>query len=163
MQILTVGFACMILLGGAFLCLPVSSRDGAAIPFLNALFTSASATCVTGLVVYDTWTQFSGFGQLVILLLIQIGGLGFMTVAILFSLAVGRRIGLRERSLLAETVSSMQLGGVVRLVRRTLMGTAIFEGVGAILLAVRFIPMFGTWRGIWFAIFHSISAFCNAG
>lgn len=162
-RILTVGFACMIFVGGMLLSLPIASRNGVVLPFLNALFTSASATCVTGLTVYDTWTQFSGFGQVVILLLIQIGGLGFMTVAILFSLAVGRRIGLRERSLLAETVNSMQLGGVVRLVRRTLIGTAIFEGVGAALLAIRFIPLFGIGRGIWFAVFHSVSAFCNAG
>lgn len=162
-QILAVGFACMILVGSVFLSLPIASRSGIGIPFLDALFTSASATCVTGLVMYDTWTQFSGFGQAVILLLIQIGGLGFMTIAILFSLAVGRRIGLRERSLLAEAVSSMQLGGVVRLVRRTLIGTAFFESVGAVLLSIRFIPLFGVRQGIWFAVFHSISAFCNAG
>lgn len=162
-RILTVGFACMIFLGGILLSLPIASRGGSGIPFLNALFTSASASCVTGLVVYDTWTQFSVFGQAVILLLIQIGGLGFMTVAILFSLAAGRRIGLRERSLLSEAVSSMQLGGIVRLVRRTLIGTAILEGAGACLLAIRFIPAFGVGRGIWFAVFHSVSAFCNAG
>ncbi|QAT49448.1 Trk family potassium uptake protein [Caproiciproducens sp. NJN-50] len=162
-RILAVGFAFMILMGGLLLSLPIASRDGAGISFLNAMFTSASATCVTGLVVCDTWTQFSLFGQAVILLLIQIGGLGFMTVAILFSLAVGRRIGLRERSLLAESVSAAQLGGVVRLVRRTLIGTAVFEGAGAVLLAVRFIPRFGLGRGIWFAVFHSVSAFCNAG
>lgn len=162
-QILSFGFAMLILIGGLLLSLPVAGRNGAGIPFLNALFTSASATCVTGLVVYDTWTQFSYFGQAVILLLIQIGGLGFMAVAILVSLAVGRRIGLRERSLLAEAVSSMQVGGVVRLVRRMLIGTALFEGIGALLLAIRFVPMFGAGQGIWFAVFHSVSAFCNAG
>lgn len=162
-RILAAGFALIILLGGVLLTLPIANRSGAGIPFLNALFTSTSATCVTGLVVFDTWTQFTLFGQAVILLLIQIGGLGFMTVAILFSLAVGRRIGLRERSLLAEAVSSSQVGGVVRLVRRTLIGTAIFEGIGALLLAIRFVPMFGVQRGIWFGVFHSVSAFCNAG
>lgn len=162
-RILAVGFAFIILVGGLLLCLPIASRDGQTIPLLNALFTSASATCVTGLVVYDTWSQFSLFGQVVILLLIQIGGLGFMTIAILFSLAVRRRIGLRERSLLAEAVSATQVGGVVRLVRRMLIGTAIFEGVGAALLSVRFVPMFGVGRGLWFAVFHSVSAFCNAG
>lgn len=162
-RILSVGFALIILLGSVLLRLPLASRAGVKIPFMNALFTATSATCVTGLVVYDTWTQFSAFGQAVILLLIQIGGLGFMTVAILFSLAIGRRIGLRERSLLAEAVSSSQVGGVVRLVRRTLIGTAIFEGVGAALLAIRFVPMFGVGRGIWFSVFHSVSAFCNAG
>jgi len=162
-QILTVGFAGMILIGAILLSLPISSRSGVGVPFLNALFTSTSASCVTGLVVYDTWTQFTFMGQLVILLLIQIGGLGFMAVAILFSLAVGRRIGLRERSLLMESVSALQLGGVVRLVRRTLIGTALIEGSGAVLLAFRFIPRFGFWRGCWFSIFHSVSAFCNAG
>lgn len=162
-QILSFGFAMLILIGGLLLSLPIASRSGPGIPFLNALFTSASATCVTGLVVYDTWTQFSYFGQVVILLLIQIGGLGFMAVAILFSLAVGRRIGLRERSLLAEAVSSMQVGGVVRLVRRMLIGTALFEGIGALLLAIRFVPMFGVGQGLWFSVFHSVSAFCNAG
>ncbi|MEA4921086.1 MAG: TrkH family potassium uptake protein [Clostridiaceae bacterium] len=162
-RILASGFALIILLGGILLCLPISNRTGNTIPFINALFTSASATCVTGLIVYDTWTQFTAFGQLIILLLIQIGGLGFMTIAIFFSLAVGRRIGLRERSLLAEAVSSMQVGGVVRLVRRTLIGTAIFEGLGAVLLAIRFIPMFGIKNGLWMAVFHSVSAFCNAG
>ncbi len=162
-QILAFGFALIILMGGLLLSLPAASWDGAAIPFLNALFTSASATCVTGLVLYDTWTQFSYFGQVVILLLIQIGGLGFMAVAILFSLAMGRRIGLRERSLLAEAVSAMQVGGVVRLVRRMLIGTALFEGAGALLLSIRFIPLFGIGRGVWLAIFHSVSAFCNAG
>ena len=162
-QILTVGFAGMILIGALLLSLPIASRNGIGIPFFNALFTSTSASCVTGLVVYDTWTQFSFMGQLVILLLIQIGGLGFMAIAILFSLAVGRRIGLRERSLLMETVSALQLGGVVRLVRRTLIGTAMMEGIGAVLLAFRFVPRYGFWRGCWFSVFHSVSAFCNAG
>lgn len=162
-QILSLGFAIIILVGGLILSLPIASRSGLGTPFLNALFTAASATCVTGLVVYDTWTQFSYFGQAVILLLIQIGGLGFMAVAILFSLAVGRRIGLRERSLLAEAISSMQVGGIVRLVRRMLIGTALLEGIGTALLAIRFIPVFGLGRGLWFSVFHSVSAFCNAG
>lgn len=162
-QILAFGFALLILTGGLLLSLPAASRGGVRIPFLNAMFTAASATCVTGLIRYDTWTQFSYFGQAVILLLIQVGGLGFMAVAILFSLAIGRRISLRERSLLAEAISFVQVGGVVRLIRRALIGTAVFEGVGAVLLAIRFVPMFGLGRGIWFAVFHSVSAFCNAG
>ena len=162
-QILSVGFAVIILIGGFLLSLPIASRSGLGIPFLSGLFTSASATCVTGLVLYDTWTQFSYFGQAIILLLIQIGGLGFMAVAILFSLAIGRRIGLRERSLLAEAVSSIQVGGVVRLVRRMLIGTALFEGAGALLLAIRFVPMLGVRQGLWFSVFHAVSAFCNAG
>jgi trk system potassium uptake protein TrkH len=120
---LAAGFALIILAGALLLMLPVSSRAGTGIPFLNALFTSCSATCVTGLVVYDTWTQFTYFGQAVILLLIQTGGLGFMTIAVSLPMALGRRIGLRERSFLMEAVSSFQLGGVVRLVRRILVGT----------------------------------------
>ena len=162
-RILAVGFAVIILFGAVLLRMPIANRGGTPIPFFSALFTATSATCVTGLVVYDTWSQFSLFGQAVILLLIQVGGLGFMTVAILFSLALGKRIGLRERSLLTEAVGSLQIGGVVRLVKRTLIGTAIFEGIGALLLSIRFIPLFGLWRGIWFSIFHSVSAFCNAG
>lgn len=162
-QVMAFGFAAIILLGGLLLMLPVCNRSGQSIPFLNALFTSTSATCVTGLVVYDTYTQFTFWGQLVILLLIEIGGLGFMTVALLFSMALGRRIGLKERSLLAETVSAMQIGGVVRLLRHVLLGTLFFEGAGAALLSFRFIPEFGLVRGIWYGVFHAVSAFCNAG
>lgn len=162
-QLLVGGFAMMILLGGCLLALPFSSRDGHSISFLNALFTAGSASCVTGLVLYDTWTQFSFFGQVIILILIQIGGLGFMTVAIEFSLAARRKIGLLERSRLSEAVGATQIGGVIRLVRRILKGTFIIEGIGAILLSIRFIPKFGLGLGIWFSIFHSVSAFCNAG
>lgn len=163
MQTIASGFALITLIGAFFLMLPVSNRSGATIPFLNALFTSTSATCVTGLVVYDTWSQFTLFGQVVIMLLIQLGGLGFMTVAVLFSFAMKKRIGLRERSLLTEAVSSLRLGGIVRLVKRVLFGTLMFESFGALLLATRFCPVFGFWKGLWFGIFHSVSAFCNAG
>lgn len=159
---LAAGFALIILAGALLLMLPVSSRAGTGIPFLNALFTSCSATCVTGLVVYDTWTQFTYFGQAVILLLIQTGGLGFMTIAVSLPMALGRRIGLRERSFLMEAVSSFQLGGVVRLVRRILVGTFLFEGIGAVVLTLRFWPYFGV-RAVWYGVFHSVSAFCNAG
>ncbi len=162
-QTLAAGFALIILLGALLLMLPAANRDGAPIPLIDALFTSASATCVTGLVVYDTYTQFTFFGQLVILCLIQIGGLGFMTIAVLFSLVLGKRIGLKERSCLMEAVSSFRLGGIVRFVRRILIGTAAFEGAGALLLALRFCPRFGFGTGVWYAIFHSVSAFCNAG
>ncbi|NCC69679.1 MAG: Trk family potassium uptake protein, partial [Clostridia bacterium] len=162
-QSIALGFALIILVGALILMLPVSNKNGLSIPFLNALFTSASATCVTGLVVYDTWSQFSLFGQFVIMLLIQIGGLGFMTVAVLFSFALKKRIGLRERSFLTEAVSSMRLGGIVRLVKRILIGTLIFEVTGALLLALRFCPVVGFWRGLWYGLFHSVSAFCNAG
>jgi len=160
---LSIGFMIIILLGGVLLSLPISSRNGLGTPLLNAIFTSTSATCVTGLVVYDTWTQFSLFGQAVILILIQCGGLGLMTIAIIFSFVSGRRIGLRQRAFLTETINSGQLAGVVRMVRRALIGTVIFEGTGTLLLAFRFVPQYGASRGIWYALFHSVSAFCNAG
>ncbi len=161
MQVLSIGFALIIIIGGILLWLPISNRDG--IPFINAIFTSASAACVTGLVVYDTFTQFTLFGQAVILMLIQVGGLGFMMVGILFSMFMGRRIGLRQRSLLMDSVGFWKVGGIVRLTRRVLIATGIAEFVGALILAFRFCPRFGLWEGIWTAIFHSVSAFCNAG
>lgn len=130
-QTLVLGFACLIVLGGVLLSLPISSRDGQWLPFLDALFTAASASCVTGLVLYDTWTQFTLFGQAVILLLIQVGGLGFMTVSILFAFLMRRRIGLHQRAVLMDTVGALQVGGVVRLTRRALLVTAACEGVGA--------------------------------
>ncbi|MHB1154092.1 MAG: TrkH family potassium uptake protein [Eubacteriales bacterium] len=163
MQIITTGFALLIIIGAILLSLPISNRNGDGIPFINAMFTSASATCVTGLVVYDTYMQFTFFGQLVILSLIQIGGLGFMTIIVLFSLIIGKHIGLYERSLLMESISTLQLGGIIRLVKRVLIGTAVIELTGACLLTIRFIPMFGLAKGIWFSVFHSVSAFCNAG
>lgn len=162
-QSIAVGFALLILLGTLLLMLPAASRDGASIPPLSALFTATSATCVTGLVVYDTYSQFTLFGQIVILTLIQIGGLGFMTVAIFISMILGKRIGLKERTLLSESINSPQLGGVVRLVKRALIGTAIFELSGAALLSIRFVPRFGWGEGLYFGLFHAISSFCNAG
>ncbi len=162
-QLLVLGFAVMILTGALLLMLPFASRDGRSIPFINALFTATSASCVTGLVMYDTWTQFTLFGQVVILALIQVGGLGFMIIAIEFSLAAGKRIGLRSRAILSESVGASHIGGVVRLVRRVLIGTVMFEGAGALIISTRFIPLFGVARGIWYSVFHSVSAFCNAG
>lgn len=163
LQMLAIGFAVLILIGTGLLSLPIANRNGDAIPLMNALFTATSATCVTGLVVYDTFSQFTIFGQVVILSLIQVGGLGFMTIAVLFSMILKKRIGLKERSYLKESVSAFQLGGVVRLSKRILIITASMEGLGALLLAIRFVPMFGFGQGIWFAVFHAISAFCNAG
>jgi trk system potassium uptake protein TrkH len=162
-QKLAFGFAAIILLGALLLTLPFASKDAKSIPFINALFTATSATCVTGLVVYDTFEQFTLFGQAVILLLIQIGGLGFVAMVMMFALFLGRRIGLRERMLAAESLSSTQIGGVVKLVKRVLTSAFIFESAGTLLLAIRFIPEFGIGRGIWFSVFHSVSAFCNAG
>ncbi|MDO5560398.1 MAG: TrkH family potassium uptake protein [Oscillospiraceae bacterium] len=151
------------MVGCILLMCPFSSRDGTATPMFDALFTATSATCVTGLVVCDTYTHWSLFGQTVIILLIQIGGLGFMTIITMFSIMLKRRIGLKERSILQESVSTMQLGGVVRLIRKVVLGTFMFEGIGAVLLSIRFIPRMGFVRGIFNGIFMSISAFCNAG
>ena len=142
-QTLVLGFACLIFLGGVLLSLPIASRDGQWLPFLDALFTAASASCVTGLVLYDTWTQFTLFGQAVILMLIQVGGLGFMTVSILFALLMRRRIGLHQRAVLMDTVGALQVGGVVRLTRRALLVTAACEGVGALVLMAWFCPRYG--------------------
>ena len=124
-QIFVLGFAAMIFVGALLLMLPFASRDGHSIPFINALFTSTSASCVTGLVLYDTWTQFSLFGQLVIITLIQIGGLGFMIIAMEFSIASGRRIGLKTRAMLSESMGAYQNGGVVRIGQRVIIGTVI--------------------------------------
>lgn len=162
-QTLALGFAALILLGGVLLALPVSSRDRQGLPFLDALFTAASASCVTGLVLYDTCTQFSLFGQAVILLLIQVGGMGFMTVSILVALLLHRRIGLRQRSILMDSVGALQMGGIVRLTRRAIRVTLICEGAGAALLALWFCPRYGLGRGLWMSLFHAVSSFCNAG
>ena len=162
-QFIAYGFFCVIITGTLLLMLPFASRDGQSEPFLNCLFTATSASCVTGLVVADTWSQWSLFGQLVILTMIQIGGLGFITVGVFISIVLRRKIGLKERGLMMESVNTLQIGGVVRLAKKIIIGTCIFEGTGAVLLAIRFIPQFGFLRGLFYGIFHSISAFCNAG
>lgn len=143
--------------------LPAASRNGSWTPFLNALFTATSATCVTGLVVADTWRYWSLFGQLVILALIQIGGLGFITIGAYISVILKKKIGLKGRTAIHESISTIEIAGVVRLVRKIIRGTFLFEMAGAMLLALRFIPEFGLVRGSYFGIFHSVSAFCNAG
>lgn len=162
-SMLAAGFALIILAGTLLLMLPVSSRSGNWTSFLNALFTATSATCVTGLVVVDTYQHWNLFGQLVILLLIQIGGLGFITIGAYLSVLLKKKIGLKERTAIHESISTIEIAGVVRMVKRIVQGTFLFEMAGAVLLAVRFVPQFGWARGIWFGIFHSISAFCNAG
>lgn len=162
-QVIAMGFAAVIVVAGVLLMLPVSAADGQWTAPLTAFFTATSAVCVTGLVVVDTATHWSAFGQGVLLVAIQIGGLGLMTVAALVMMMLRRKIGLAERSLLQESVSSMSIGGIVRLTRRICVGTALIEGAGAVLLAMRFVPLFGWRRGIFYSIFHSISAFCNAG
>ncbi len=160
---MSIGFVLVILVGSLLLTLPMASRDGAEIRFIDALFTATSATCVTGLAVFDTYTQFTLFGQIVILCLIQTGGLGFMTIGIFLSMTLGKRIGLRERSLMKESISALKIGGIVRLVRRAVFGTLLIELLGTVLLAFRFCPDFGMGTGLWFSVFHAISAFCNAG
>lgn len=161
-RIIALGFLGIILLGTLLLMLPVATKTGGT-TFIQALFTATSATCVTGLAVVDTYTHWSLFGQLVILFMIQIGGLGFMTIAVIFFFLAHKNIGLWGRDLLSESLNAFQIGGVVSLTRRLLKRTLFFEGVGAVLLMIRFIPQYGVLRGIYFGIFHSISAFCNAG
>ncbi len=209
-QIMVIGFAIVILIGAILLNMPVSTKNGESIGFLNALFTSTSAVCVTGLVAVDTatyWsffgqliiitliqigggesigflnalftstsavcvtglvavdtaTYWSFFGQLIIITLIQIGGLGFMTVTTLFALIIKKRINLRERLLIQESLNQIDLSGLVKLTRYILVATFSIEGIGALLLSTVFIPQFGIAQGIWYSVFHAISAFCNAG
>ncbi|HZK25641.1 MAG TPA: TrkH family potassium uptake protein [Oscillospiraceae bacterium] len=162
-QMIALGYLIVITIGTLLLSLPLANYNHQSPGIFNALFTATSATCVTGLIVFDTYTQWSLFGQLVILLLIQIGGLGFMTIITMFSFLLKRKIGLKERGLLRECVNTIYIGGVVRLTKRILLGTLLFEGLGAVILAIRFIPKMGIAAGIYNGIFHAVSAFCNAG
>ena len=162
-QIIALGFALMILVGTVLLMLPISDRQHAGTGFSDCLFTATSAVCVTGLVVRDTVTHWSAFGQAVILFLIQIGGMGVVTAALSLSFVSGRRIGLMQRSVMQEAISAPQVGGIVRLTRFIILTTFTIEMLGALLLMPAFIPEFGWGKGIWYAVFHSISAFCNAG
>lgn len=162
-QWIAVGFFIIILCGTSLLMLPVSSRETSWTDPLSALFTATSATCVTGLAVVDTYQHWSLFGQLVILLMIQIGGLGFVTIGVTILLLMGRRIGLADRGLLKDSVNTLELGGIVRLAKLIVKGTLWIEGIGAVLFSLRFVPEFGLLEGIYYGIFHSVSAFCNAG
>ena len=161
-QIIILGFAGVILLGALLLMLPISTTAGCVTPFNETLFTATSAVCVTGLVVQDTGSYWSGFGQAVILVLIQIGGLGVITVAASFALLSGRKISLMQRSTMQDAISAPKVGGIVRLTRFILRGTFLIELLGALAMLPVFCRDYG-WRGIWMAVFHSISAFCNAG
>ena len=161
-QIIILGFAGVILLGALLLMLPFSTTAGCVTPFNETLFTATSAVCVTGLVVQDTGSYWSVFGQAVILTLIQIGGLGVVTVAASFALLSGRRISLMQRSTMQDAISAPKVGGIVRLTRFILRGTFLIELIGALAMLPVFCRDYG-WRGIWMAVFHSISAFCNAG
>ena len=155
-QIIILGFAGVILLGALLLMLPLSTTAGCVTPFNEALFTATSAVCVTGLVVQDTGSYWSVFGQVVILTLIQIGGLGVVTVAASFALLSGRRISLMQRSTMQDAISAPRVGGIVRLTRFILQGTFLIELIGALAMLPVFCRDYG-WRGIWMAVFHSIS------
>ena len=161
-QIIILGFAAVILIGALLLMLPVSSKAGIMTPFNEALFTSTSAVCVTGLVVQDTATYWSWFGQGIILILIQIGGLGVITIAVSFALLSGKKISLMQRSVMQEAISAPKVGGIVRLTGFVLKGTFLIEFIAALIMMPVFVKDYGA-KGIWMAIFHSISAFCNAG
>lgn len=161
-QVILLGFAGVILLGALLLMLPISSAERVVTPFNEALFTSTSAVCVTGLIVKDTGSYWSAFGQAVIITLIQIGGLGVVTIAASFSMLAGRRISLMQRSTMQDAISAPKVGGIVKLTKFIITGTFIIEAVGAVSMMPVFCKNFGA-KGIWMSIFHSISAFCNAG
>ncbi|MEG0773161.1 TrkH family potassium uptake protein [Clostridium sp.] len=162
-QIVVIGFAITILIGAMILSLPIAAANGESTPFVDCLFTATSAVCVTGLVTVDTGTHWSYFGKTVIVLLIQVGGLGFMSFATLFSLIIGKKITLRERLVMQESLNSNSLQGLVKLVKYILIFTFSIELAGAILFSTQFIPDFGIAKGIYYSIFHGISFFCNAG
>lgn len=162
-QIIILGFLTMIIIGSLLLMLPISSKSGEVTAFPDALFTATSAVCVTGLVVRDTATYWSAFGQSVLLALIQLGGMGVVTVAVSIAALSGRKIGLMQRSTMQEAVSAHQVGGIVRLTKFILKTTVLIELVGALLLMPTFVRDFGTAKGAYYAVFHSVSAFCNAG
>ncbi len=162
-QILVVGFLVLILIASLLLMLPLSSNEGTSTPFIDALFTATSAVCVTGLVVVNTLAHWSVFGKVIILFCIQIGGLGFMTLVSMLFIILGRRITLRNRLIMQEALNFNTTAGIVKFTRYIVIGTFLVEGIGALLLSFAFIPEYGFGKGIIYGIFHSISAFCNAG
>jgi len=162
-QILVLGFALIILVGGILLSTPFVTQTGESTGFLKALFTSTSAVCVTGLVVVDTGTHWNMAGQIIILILIQIGGLGIMTMATSVALIIGRKISLRSRLIMQEALNQFTIQGVVRLTKYIIITTFVIEGIGAFFLTMNFIPQYGLPDSIFYGIFHSVSAFCNAG
>jgi trk system potassium uptake protein TrkH len=162
-QIILLGFLVLIACGTGLLMLPMATQESSHAPFLDALFTATSATCVTGLIVHDTATYWSAFGQGVILLLIQIGGMGVVTMAVAVFVLTGRKIGLKQRWVMQESISAPHVGGIVRLTGFILKTSLILELLGAALLALRFCPALGLGKGLWYGLFHSVSAFCNAG
>lgn len=162
-RIILFGFIIMIFVGASILSLPISSRSGEFTPFIDALFTATSASCVTGLIVYDTATHWSVFGKIIIIAMIQCGGLGVVTMLTVFTQVTGKKIGLRDRATLQSALSAPQIGGIVRLTSFIFKGTIIIEMIGALLMFPSFMKDFGVTKGIYYSIFHSISAFCNAG
>lgn len=162
-KVIALGFAGIILLGALLLATPAASRDGISCGFRPALFTATSATCVTGLVLYDTWSQWSGFGQVVIITLIEIGGLGFMSVATLFVFLFRRKVSLKQRLVIAQALSTSDMEGVVRLQKTVLVGSLSLEALGALILTIHFWPEYGFSTALRWGCFHAVSAFCNAG
>ena len=162
-RLIAMGYISIIIIGTILLMLPIASKSGESAGFVTALFTAVSTSCVTGLVVVDTATNWTLFGQIVIITLIQIGGLGFMTIATMFSIFLKRKMGLRAREVMVESINTEHIGSIMNQTKKNVAGTAIYEGIGAVLLATRFIPEFGWAKGIWYSVFHSVSAFCNAG
>ena len=162
-QIMVLSFGGVILLGALILMLPISSQARVVTPFIDTLFTATSAVCVTGLVIVDTGTYWSVFGKTIILILIQIGGIGFMTMTTSLAIIMGKKIGLRNRMIMQEALNQFSLSGVIRLTKYVIMITFSVELLGALLLSIRFIPDFGLKNGIYYSIFHAVSAFCNAG
>ncbi len=157
------GFAGLIIIGTILLMLPISVRPGKSITLVDALFTATSASCVTGLVVVDTHDHWSVFGQLIILSLIQIGGLGMLTMATWISIIIGRKVTYKERLLMQESLNQSDVEGIIRLTKNVILVTFAVELIGALLLSIRFIPQFGLIKGLYMGIFHAVSAFCNAG
>lgn len=162
-KIIVVVFAAIILLGTCLLMLPIASRTGQSVGFRPALFTATSATCVTGLIAGDTWTMWSGFGQIVILCMIEIGGLGFMSAASLVIFVLRKKIGLRQRMVMAQALSVNEMEGVVRLQKWVIYGSLIIQFTGAVILFLRFLPEYGAVQSVKWSVFHAVSAFCNAG
>lgn len=162
-QLILSGYCLVILVGTLLLALPMATKGAGSTGISDCFFTATSATCVTGLIRFDTYTHWTIFGQLVILALIQIGGIGFMSVAIMVMVFAGKRISLSQRALMQNSISAPQIGGIVRMTKFIVGGTMLVELIGAVLLSFAFVPGFGWAKGLYFSVFHSISAFCNAG
>lgn len=162
-RIIIFGFAAVIVVGTLLLMLPFSSKSGTMTPFLDCLFTATSSTCVTGLVVYDTATHWSLFGQIIILIMIQIGGMGIVTMSILAVMLSGRKINLMQRSVMQESISAHKVGGILKLSKFIIITSVIIELLGAFAFSFVFCRDYGFFKGLWMSLFHSVSAFCNAG